>query len=126
MISDFRDLVAWQLCHTLKCEIFEFTAVGPASRDFKYRDQIRESSASAARNIAEGFKRYRPAEFARFLEFALGSLGETKDALIDGFDRKYLDEKLFTRLLNLTDAAAHVTRNLLLSKQRQIKRRGEK
>ena len=58
MISNFRDLVAWQLCHTLKCEVFEFTEIGPASRDFKYRDQIRDSSASAPRNIAEGFKRF--------------------------------------------------------------------
>jgi len=69
-VRDFRDLVCWQLSYELKCEVFAFTAIGPASRDFKYRDQIRDSSAAAPRNITEGFGRYRPREFARFLEFA--------------------------------------------------------
>jgi hypothetical protein len=43
----FRELVCWQLSYQLKCEVFEFTATGPASRDFKYRDQIRDSARSA-------------------------------------------------------------------------------
>src|SRR5207247_2833561 len=110
-VSDFRDLVAWQLCHTLKCEVFDFTATGPASRDFRYRDQIRDASASPARNIAEGFNRYRPAEFARFLEYALGSLGETRDALIDGFDGRFFDQNLFHRLRILPAAPDRVTGN---------------
>jgi hypothetical protein len=43
-VRDFRDFVAWQLSYELKCEVFAFTAIGPAERDFKYRDQIRDSS----------------------------------------------------------------------------------
>src|SRR5206468_3690727 len=85
-VRDFRDLVCWQLSYELKCEVFAFTAIGPASRDFKYRDQIRDSSAAAPRNITEGFGRYRPREFARFLEFARASLMETQSSLIDGRD----------------------------------------
>jgi four helix bundle protein len=55
-VRDFRDLVCWQLSYELKCEVFAFIANGPASRDFKYRDQIHDSSAAAPRNIAEGFR----------------------------------------------------------------------
>ena len=121
-MRDFKELVAWQLCYTLKCEVFDFTEKGPAARDFKYRDQIRDSSASAPRNIAEGFGRYRPAEFARFLEYAVGSLDETKNSLMDGRDRKYLDAKLYSRLYNLACAARRATRNLLLAKRRQARR----
>jgi len=80
-IRDFRDLVAWQLSYELKCEVFAFTASGPASKDFKYRDQIRDASASAPRNIAEGFGRFRPREFARYLEYARASLMETQNHL---------------------------------------------
>jgi four helix bundle protein len=119
-VRDFRDLVAWQLSDALRSEVVAFTEGGPAARDFKYRDQIRDASASAPRNIAEGFGRYRPAEFARFLEFAVASLEETKDGLIDGCDRGYLDPKLYSRLRNLAGAAERVTRSLLRAKRRQV------
>jgi four helix bundle protein len=91
-VRDFRNFVAWQLSYQLECEVFEFTAIGPAPRNFKFRDQIRDSSASGHRNIAEGFGRFHPGEFARFCGYALGSLEETQSSLIDGRDRAYLDE----------------------------------
>ena len=94
-IDDFRKLIVWQLANELRHEILAFTDTGPASRDFKYRDQIRDAIASACRNTSEGFDRFRPAEFARFLEFARGSLGEVQDCLIDGHDRKYMDGECF-------------------------------
>jgi four helix bundle protein len=103
----------------LKCEVFAFTATGPASQDFKYRDQIRDSSASAPRNIAEGFGRFRPRDFARYLEYARASLDETKNHLIDGRDRGYLPPTMCGRLFGLARAAHKTTTNLMLSKQRQ-------
>jgi len=125
-VRDFRDLVCWQLSYELKCEVFAFTAIGPASRDFKYRDQIRDSSAAAPRNITEGFGRYRPREFARFLEFARASLMETQSSLIDGRDNGYLSPTLYSRLANLARAALKVTTNLMLSKQQQANAGGRK
>ena len=121
-VRDFRELVAWQLSYELKCEVFAFTAKAPASRDFKYCDQIRASSSSAPANIAEGFGRFRPREFARFLEIARASLVETRNHLIDGRDRGYLDAPLYSRLCNLARAAVKTTTNLMLSKQRAADR----
>jgi len=103
VVREFRDLVAWQLSYQLKCEVFAFTAIGLASRDFKYRDQIRDASASAPRNISEGFGRFRPLEFARFLEFARASLMETQNHLIDGRDRGYISDAEYYRLMNLRE-----------------------
>ena len=119
VVRDFRDLVCWQLSDELKCEVVAFTATGPASHDFKYRDQIRDSSASAPRDISDGFGRFRPREFARFLEYARASLMETQSSLIDGRDRGYLSMELHSRLYNLARAALRATTNLMLSKQRQ-------
>lgn len=119
MVRDFRDLVAWQLSETLKCEVLAFTADGPAARDFRFRDDIRASSASAPANIAEGFGRFRPRPFAQFLGYAKASLVETQNHLVDARDRKYIDAKLFSRLLNLAEAAERATTNLLLAKLRQ-------
>jgi four helix bundle protein len=116
---DFHELVCWQLAHQLKCEIFDLTEVGPASRDFKFRDQIRDSSASAPSNISEGFGRYRPREFAQYLRYAKASLKETKNHLIDARDRRYIDDKIVSRLINLAGAAHRLTKNLMLAKERQ-------
>jgi four helix bundle protein len=119
-IRDFRDLVCWRLSHALKCEVFEFTATGPASRDFRYRDQIRDSSASSPSNIAEAFGRSQPSDRARFCEFAIASLDETRNHLIDGRDRQYLAPPLFSRLWNLATSARTATNNWMF----YLKRRG--
>jgi four helix bundle protein len=50
-IDDFRSLIVWQLADELRREILAFTDTGPASRDFKYRDQIRDAIASVCRNL---------------------------------------------------------------------------
>ena len=118
-VRNFRDLVAWQLAYALKCEVFAFTATGAASKDFKYRDQIRDSSASAHSNISEGFGRFRPRDFARFLEYARASLMETQNHLLDGRDRGYLDPASYSRLANLARSALKTTTNLMRAKQRQ-------
>jgi four helix bundle protein len=118
-IRDFKDLVCWQLAHTLKCEVYAFTADGPAARDFKYRDQIRDSASGAPRCIAEGFGRFRPREFARFLEYARASLMETRNSLIDGLDSGYIAEPLYSRLMNLAGAALRTTTALMRQKQQQ-------
>jgi len=119
MVYDFRDLVCWRLSYELKCEVLAFTSTGPATRDFKYCEQIQDSSASAPRNIAEGFGRFRPRDSARFYEIARASLIETRNHLIDGRDRGYLDDNLYFRLMNLARAAIKATTNLILSKRRQ-------
>ena len=118
-VLDFRDLVAWQLAEELKCEVLTFTSTGPAARDFRFRDDIRASSASAPANIAEGFGRFKPRQFAQFLGIAKGSLQETENHLIDAYDRRYIDPTLFSRLWNLAKAAERATTNLLRAKLRQ-------
>jgi four helix bundle protein len=100
-VRQFEDLIAWQLADRLQQEVFAFTSTPPASRDFKYCDQIRESSRSTTRNTAEGFGRYYPKEFARFLRIAAGSLQETKNHLHDGLNQQYLSPDHHERLTRL-------------------------
>jgi len=121
-VRDFRDLACWQLAYALKSEVFAFTATLPASRDFKFCDQIRDASASAPRNIAEGFGRFAPRDFARFLSYARASLVETQNHLIDARDRGYIDDVLFSRLFNLAAAARQTTTRLIMSKKDQLRR----
>src|SRR5262252_9647320 len=121
-VRDFRELVCWRLSYELKCEVLAFIESRPASKDFKYRDQIKDSSSSAPSNIAEGFGRFRPGDFARFLEIAVASLKETQNHLIDGRDRGYLANPLYSRLQNLTRASLKATTHLMLAKKRDAER----
>jgi four helix bundle protein len=105
----YEDLEAWQLADDLKREVYALIKDGPASRDFEFRDQIRDSAASVTKNIAEGFGRFRPREFAKFMEYAIASLMETQDSLKDGVDRGYFTpqrvdhaQKLARRTLQLS------------------------
>ena len=119
MVRDFRQLLCWQLSHELKCEVLAFTATPPASRDGRFCDQIRDSAAGAPRNIAEGFGRFRPGDFARFLEYARASLMETQNHLIDARDRRYLEDPLYSRLFNLAGSALRTTTKLMIAKQKE-------
>jgi len=73
----------------LSVEIFKSTEHGPASRDYAFRDEIRDAADSAQRNVAEGFGRYSPPDFARFLDFSRASAHETKALLKKGLAAGY-------------------------------------
>jgi four helix bundle protein len=85
----------------------------PLARDSKFRDQLHDTSASAPRNIAEGFGRFRPREFAQFRSIARASLVELQNHLIDARDRGYLPERDDSRLMNLAGAAIRTTTRLM-------------
>jgi four helix bundle protein len=84
-----EDLIVWQLADELRVRIHSLTGSGPAARDWKFRDQLRDAASPSTRNIAEGFGRFRHREFAQFLRYARGSLFEVSDALRDGIVRDY-------------------------------------
>ena len=89
----FEELDCWRLSRLLKLKVYAVIRRPAVARDFKFCDQIRESSRSAPNNIAEGFGRYRPAEFAHFLRIAKASLIETLNHLIDAEDNEYISHE---------------------------------
>jgi four helix bundle protein len=102
-VKRLHELDTWRLAHELKMQVYAIITRPKVRRDVKFCDQIRESSRSAARNIAEGFgRRDRPREFARFLMIALGSLEETQNHLQDALDERYIDKTEFDRLIKLS------------------------
>ena len=73
-----EELVSWQRMHELNVEVWKATDRGPASRDFDFRDEIRDAADSTERNVAEGFGRYNPGVFANFLDYSRASAHETR------------------------------------------------
>ncbi len=95
-------------------------ATGPAAKDFQFRDQIRRSATGPGPNIAEGFGRKSPKEFARFLGIALASLMETRTHLQRGERQNYWPPATSRQALSLCDRSLDMTRKLLAAKERQI------
>jgi four helix bundle protein len=109
----YQDLICWQLADELEKLVIELTEAGPASKDFKFRDQIRDSSSSATRNMAEGFGRFWPAEHANFLRIAKASLFETHSSARSGFNRGYFSEKDTDRMQRLCGRSGKAATGLI-------------
>ncbi len=101
-----EELVAWQLARDFKVEVYGVVRAHTAAyRDLEYRGQLFGAAASGESNVAEGFYRFGPAEFARFLAFARGSIGEAEVRLRDGIDRGYFTEAECASALRLAHRA---------------------
>jgi len=88
----FEDLEIWQMARKLSLKVFHLTEAGPASKDYKFKDQIHASAGSVMDNIAEGFERSSQFEFVNFLSISKGLPGETRSQLYRGIDQKYFSE----------------------------------
>jgi len=100
-----EELAAWQLAWELKQRVYAFTRTGEVARDRDFCTDIRRAARSAPHNTCEGFYRFSPADFAQFLSFARGSLGEVRDQLLHALDEKFLNDAQFAELLLLVNRA---------------------
>ena len=78
-----EELECWQLADELKVRIYAILAKPQVAADAGFCYQIRKSVRSAPALMAEGFAR-RQKEFKRYLEMAIGEIGETRNHLRDG------------------------------------------
>jgi four helix bundle protein len=89
----YWELTAWQAVRTFKLGIYDLIEREPLVGDFKLRDQLRESVASAQSHIAEGFGRFDPLDNARFVKMARASMLECHNHLGDAVDRKRINDE---------------------------------
>src|SRR5712692_11704731 len=85
----FRDLRVWRRAHELVRAVYRLTASFPEREKFGLTHQMRRAAVSVPANIAEGFGKRSPAEKARFLNIAQGSLEECRYYLILAQDLGY-------------------------------------
>ena len=80
-------MIAWQRADDLERFVQEIIKRPTLARDRAYCEQAADSAASAPRNIAEGFGRFGPIQFANFLRIAIGSEAETKNQILKAWQR---------------------------------------
>ena len=85
--KDFTELVAWQRADDLERFVQGIIKRPLLARDFEFCRQASDAASSAPRNIAEGFGRFAPVQFANFLRIAIGSELETKNQILKAWQR---------------------------------------
>jgi hypothetical protein len=68
---NIHELATFRLCEDLMKKVEAGTATGNVAQDFRFCDQINDAALDAAADVAEGFARFYPGEFARFLDYAI-------------------------------------------------------
>jgi four helix bundle protein len=106
---NFEKLEVWQKAVLFAGEVYRSTAQFPADERFGLTNQLRRAATSISSNIAEGSAR-PPADYARFVGYASGSLFEVvsqaKIALNQGFlstvahEGLYRDAEEISRMLS--------------------------
>jgi len=92
-MKDFRQLKVWEKAHQLALDIYRATKNFPKEELYGLTSQIHRASMSVPTNIAEGCGRNTDAEFARFLQIAMGSASETEYQLILAHDLEFLSKE---------------------------------
>ena len=78
-------------------------------------DQLQRAVVSISSNIAEGAARFSDAEFAHFLDFALGSAFEVETQLLIAKNVGYLDEICFQELISKLNSIERQLNGLISS-----------
>lgn len=97
-MQDFRQLQVWQKAHQLVLGVYDVTRTFPSDERYGLTSQIRRASVSIGANIAEGCGRGGGADFARFLQIALGSAAEVEYLMIVARDLQMLDNEHYREL----------------------------
>ena len=97
-MKDFRQLKVWEKSHQLALAIYKATKEFPKEELYGLTSQIRCASMSIPTNIAEGCGRNTDAEFARFMQIAMGSASETEYQLLLAHDLVFLNKEQYDKL----------------------------
>lgn len=102
---DFREYPVWQKAVVFATYVYEVTGKMPWFEKKGLCDRLQRAAVSISSNIAEGSARSSDADFAHFLDFALGSAFEVETQIKIAKNVGYMDEEhcqeLITKLSSI-------------------------
>ena len=112
----FRDLRVWQKAHEFVLAVYRYSESFPEREKYGLAHQLRRAAVSIPANVAGGFGKRSPADKARFLNMAEGSVEECRYYLILSQDLGYGQTELLTSTLEETSKLLNAyTRAILAS-----------
>ena len=112
-MQDFKKLQVWGKSHNLTLKMYALTCQFPREEIYGLTSQIRRACASIPTNIAEGCGRGSSADFARFLQIAMGSTSEVEYLILLARDLKYFNANQYVELIDATIEVKKMLTSLL-------------
>jgi len=112
---NFRDYPVWNEAVDYATYVYEITGQMPWFEKKGLCDQLQRAAVSISSNIAEGAARPSDADFAPFLDFALGSAFEVETQLKIAKNVGYLDEEHYQQLITKLSSIERQLNGLVIS-----------
>lgn len=100
-----EEMDVWKLSNEVSLRVREVVDRAAFRRHERLRSQMEEAAEGPCSHIQEGFARYRPADNARFVRIAAGSLGELIRHLNRALARQLLSRTEHAEIMRLTKRA---------------------
>jgi four helix bundle protein len=100
-IRSHRDLTVWQKAMDLAVIAYRLSSNFPREETFRLTGQLTRAASSIPANIAEGFSRGSPKDYAHFLSIAKGSLMELETFVMLAVRLGYLGDDQASEALGL-------------------------
>lgn len=109
---NFERLEVWQKAIAFADEVYAVTRSLPTDERFGLTSQMRRAAVSISSNIAEGSSRFSNNDFARFIEYATGSVFEVVSQSRIGLNQKFLTQDEHDRLYQLAEEQSRMLSGL--------------
>ncbi|MBO9681852.1 MAG: four helix bundle protein [Flavisolibacter sp.] len=97
VFKHFYELPVYKTCRNFRKEVSLLARTFPKEERFSLTAQLLDAARSITANIAEGFGRFHYQENIQFCRQSRGSLSETMEHLITGYDEGYLDKLILEK-----------------------------
>ena len=94
-MQNYRNLLAWQKAHSSAVKVHQSVKSIPRSGNTGLISQIRRAALSIPANLAEGCGRSSDADFAKFVQIAVGSSSELEYHLHFAFSTELIPQAEF-------------------------------
>lgn len=121
-LKSYKELIVWQKSIKLVKEVFLLTDKFPKSETYGLISQMRRAAVSIPSNIAEGYGRKSPKEYAQFYSIAYGSTLELETQLIISKELSFIKPEDFQKVNSLLEEVAKML-NSITSKMRKLNSR---
>lgn len=119
-MQNYKNFNVWKKAHDLVLFLYKLTVAYPKVEQYTLTSQIRRAAMSIPSNIAEGCGKYTQADFANYLQVALGSSNEVDYLIFLSYELGYLKTDSFREL----DGQINEIKAMLITLIRKV--RGDK